>query len=56
MSLGTAEVSISSMAVGPSNGGATALMVLSTVGPVPDGVLAELRSSEGILSLHRISL
>ena len=55
-SLGAANVSISSMAVGPSNVGSTALMVLSTVGPVPDAVMEDLRSNEGILDLHRISL
>jgi D-3-phosphoglycerate dehydrogenase len=52
--LGDAGVSISSMAVGPSATGHTALMVLSTVGPVPDAALAALRGSEGIDDVHAI--
>jgi len=52
--LGDAGVSISSMAVGPSATGHTALMVLSTVGPVPDAALAALRSAEGIDDVHAI--
>ena len=39
--LGDAGVSISSMAVGPSATGHTALMVLSTDGQVPDEALAQ---------------
>jgi len=42
------------MAVGPSATGHTALMVLSTVGPVPDAALAALRSAEGIDDVHAI--
>jgi len=41
--LGEAQVSISSMAVGPSASGNTALMVLSTDLQVPDDALAHLR-------------
>ena len=52
--LGDAGVSISSMAVGPSATGHTALMVLSTVGPVPDAALAALQGSEGIDDVHAI--
>jgi D-3-phosphoglycerate dehydrogenase / 2-oxoglutarate reductase len=53
--LGEAEVSISSMAVGPSTTGNTALMVLSTDRPVPDDAFARLRASDGILDIHRIT-
>jgi D-3-phosphoglycerate dehydrogenase / 2-oxoglutarate reductase len=56
--LGDAGISISSMAVGPSEepGKGTALMVLATGEPAPDDALARLRSDEGILDLHQISL
>jgi D-3-phosphoglycerate dehydrogenase len=50
--LGDAGVSISSMAVGPSASGNTALMVLSTGGPVPDDALERLRASAGISDVH----
>lgn len=53
--LGDAGVSISSMAVGPSDHG-TALMVLSTSTLVDDDVLDRLRARDGIDDLHRISL
>ena len=43
--LGDAGVSISSMAVGPSATGNTALMVLSTDGQIPDDALASLRDA-----------
>ena len=56
VALGEAEVSISSMAVGPSREADTALMVLSTDGPAPDDVLARLREHSGILDLHRVTL
>jgi len=52
--LGDAGVSISSMAVGPSATGHTALMVLSTVGKVPDGALAQRREADGIDDVHTI--
>jgi D-3-phosphoglycerate dehydrogenase / 2-oxoglutarate reductase len=54
--LGRAGLSISSMAVGPNADKVTALMVLSLDQPAPDDVVEELRGSEGILDLHRISL
>jgi D-3-phosphoglycerate dehydrogenase len=54
--LGDAGVSISSMAVGPSAEGNTALMVLATATPAPDEALERLRGDEGISDLHRISL
>jgi len=56
--LGDAEISISSMAVGPSREleSSTALMVLSTDQPVSDEVLERLRGDHGILDIHRISL
>ena len=53
--LGEAGVSISSMAVGPSRTGNTALMVLSTDRSVPDDTFALLQASEGILDIHRIT-
>ncbi|MCL4413751.1 MAG: phosphoglycerate dehydrogenase [Actinobacteria bacterium] len=53
--LGDAGISISSMAVGPSRTGNTALMVLSTDRQVPDEAFAALKSSGGILDLHRIA-
>jgi D-3-phosphoglycerate dehydrogenase len=52
--LGDAEVSISSMAVGPSATGNTALMVLSTSGEIPDGALQQLRAAEGISDVHTV--
>ena len=54
--LGSAGISISSMAVGPNTDKVTALMVLSTDQPVPDTVISEMAASDGILDLHRISL
>lgn len=54
--LGSAGISISSMAVGPNTDKVTALMVLSTDQPVPDSVISEMAASDGILDLHRISL
>ena len=53
--LGAADVSISSMAVGQSRTGNTALMVLSTDRYVPDDTFAQLQRSEGILDIHRIA-
>jgi D-3-phosphoglycerate dehydrogenase / 2-oxoglutarate reductase len=55
IALGEAGVSISSMAVGPSTTGNTALMVLSTDAPVPDETFVRLRGSDGILDIHRIT-
>ena len=52
--LGEAQVSISSMAVGPSATGNTALMVLSTDGEIPDGALGQLRETEGISDVHTV--
>jgi D-3-phosphoglycerate dehydrogenase len=52
--VGEAQVSISSMAVGPSATGNTALMVLSTDQKVPDDALAQLRGSPGISDVHTI--
>ncbi|MGH9170442.1 MAG: phosphoglycerate dehydrogenase [Acidimicrobiales bacterium] len=52
---GQAGVSISSMAVGQTEGEApTALMTLATDQPVPDEVMQVLRGTEGILDVHRI--
>lgn len=55
MELGQAGVSISSMTVGPSAHGNTALMVLSTDGPVPDETFEHLRAADGILDIHRVT-
>ena len=54
--LGTAGISISSMAVGPSPESATAMMVISTTTPASDAVVDQLRGDEGILDIHRITL
>ncbi len=53
--LGEAGVSISSMAVGPSRTGNTALMVLSTDRGVPDDTFTLLQASDGIVDIHRIT-
>lgn len=53
--LGDADVSISSMAVGPSRSGNTALMVLTTDRHVPDDTFTLLQASDGILDIHRIT-
>ncbi len=52
--LGQADVSISSMAVGPSATGNTALMVLSTDQKLPDDALAQLRAAPGISDVHTV--
>jgi len=52
--LGDARVSISSMAVGPSATGHTALMVLSTDQQIPDEALGRLRASAGISDVHTV--
>jgi D-3-phosphoglycerate dehydrogenase len=52
--LGEAAVSISSMAVGPSATGQTALMVLSTDRQVPDDALSLLRNAAGISDVHTV--
>jgi D-3-phosphoglycerate dehydrogenase len=54
--LGAADISISSMAVGPSPVASTAMMVISTTTPAPDAVVDQLRGDEGILDIHRVSL
>jgi D-3-phosphoglycerate dehydrogenase len=54
--LGRAEVSISSMAVGPSPSTGTALMVLSCDRRPGDEVLARIRQGDGIHELHRVEL
>ena len=53
--LGEAGVSISSMAVGQSRTGHTALMMLSTDQHVPDDTFTLLQASDGILDIHRIT-
>jgi len=54
--LGDAGVSISSMAVGPSATGHTALMVLSTDGAIPDDSLNRLREAAGISDVHTVQI
>jgi D-3-phosphoglycerate dehydrogenase len=55
LACGEAGVSISSMAVGQTAGEvATALMALATDAPVPDDVIRLLRSTDGILDVHRV--
>ncbi len=56
LALGEAQVSISSMAVGPDPARRTALMVLSTDSPTPSAVIERLRETEGIQDIHSISL
>jgi D-3-phosphoglycerate dehydrogenase / 2-oxoglutarate reductase len=52
--IGEAQVSISSMAVGPSATGNTALMVLSTDERVPEDAVRRLRDTPGILDVHLV--
>jgi D-3-phosphoglycerate dehydrogenase len=52
--IGEADVSISSMAVGPSASGHTALMVLTTDRLAPDDVLSRLRGAPGISDVHTV--
>ena len=54
--LGAADISISSMAVGPDPETKTALMVLSTEAPTPASVMAALRDTDGIQDIHLITL
>lgn len=54
--LGRADVSICSMAVGPSPATGIALMVLSCDGAPSDDVLARLREGDGIHELYRVEL
>ena len=54
--LGEAEISISSMAVGPSPASGTAMMVLSTSAATSADALAKLRAAPGISDIHVISL
>jgi D-3-phosphoglycerate dehydrogenase len=55
LALGDAEVSISTMAVGPSAHASTALMVLSTDRPTPADVLERLARADGILDIHSVT-
>jgi D-3-phosphoglycerate dehydrogenase len=52
--IGEADVSISSMAVGPSATGHTALMVLTTDRLAPNDVLSRLRAAPGISDVHTV--
>jgi D-3-phosphoglycerate dehydrogenase len=52
--LGRAQVSIRDMAVGRSEAGDTALMVLSMEDRVPDEAIERLRGAEGILDIRRV--
>ena len=56
MALGIAGISISSMAVGPSSDGHSALMVLSTSEPVPAELVEHLRQGDGIFGIHAVRL
>ena len=56
LALGQAGISITSMAVGPSPSAGTAMMVLSTGTTTPAATLDALRSSEGIIDIHAITL
>lgn len=50
--LGTAEVNIADMAVGQTEGGESALMVIATSQPTPPEVVDQLRGADGIVSVH----
>jgi D-3-phosphoglycerate dehydrogenase len=54
--LGGAGVNILNMAIGQSPHGETALMALSTGGPVPDSILADLRAAPGILDVAVVAI
>ncbi len=56
LALGEAEVSITSMAVGPDQNAGTALMVMTTASPTPYEVVESLRGTNGIKDIHLISL
>jgi D-3-phosphoglycerate dehydrogenase len=56
VALGQADISISSMAVGPDPETKTALMVLSTEAPTPSSVIEQLRATDGIQDIHLIAL
>jgi D-3-phosphoglycerate dehydrogenase / 2-oxoglutarate reductase len=56
VALGEADISISSMAVGPDPETKTALMVLSTEAPTPSSVIEQLRATDGIQDIHLIAL
>ena len=53
--LGRAGINISDMDVGRSSAGVAALMVLSTDQPLPPEVVAELRTSDGIVHVATVS-
>ena len=56
-SLGAAGINIADMAVGRSGKAGTAFVVLTVDDPVPDGVMAEIRSLvDGIEEIHLIHL
>jgi D-3-phosphoglycerate dehydrogenase len=56
LALGSAEISIQSMAVGPSPTAGTAMMVMSTDAAPSVDVLEALRNAPGIVDIHVISL
>jgi len=56
LALGQAGISITSMAVGPSPSASTAMMVLSTGTTTPPATLDALRSNDGIIDIHAITL
>jgi D-3-phosphoglycerate dehydrogenase len=56
VALGSAGISIDSMSVGPDKKTGSALMVLSTSTPTPASVVEDLRSDEGILGIHVVTL
>jgi D-3-phosphoglycerate dehydrogenase len=56
VALGQADISISSMAVGPDPETKTALMVISTEAPTPSEVVETLRGTDGIQDIHLIAL
>ncbi len=54
--LGVAGVNIADMAVGQTEGGESALMVIATNQPTPPNVVDELREADGVLSVYSAGL
>jgi len=56
MVLGDAGINIANMHIGEDDDGVAALMVISTDGLVPSGVLDALRSVDGVLAVRAVNL
>ncbi|MGY6499329.1 MAG: phosphoglycerate dehydrogenase [Acidimicrobiales bacterium] len=53
--VGRAQINIADMAVGQTEGGESALMVMATGQPTPPEVVEELRAADGVLSVYATS-